>query len=119
MQGTTSCATVRRIDTRADQGLRSLGWRCAFSHHGSVTTCTSVSKRAQIQGIEYAPPPVAPTPTPIPPPTPTECYLTTNSENCYEPDEYCRIDDYGVSGVAGDGEAITCEYNNGWRWEPA
>jgi hypothetical protein len=24
-----------------------------------------------------------------------------------------------MSGVAGNGEAITCEYNNGWRWEPA
>jgi hypothetical protein len=23
-----------------------------------------------------------------------------------------------VSGVAGDGEAIKCEDNNGWRWEP-
>ena len=62
----------------------------------------------------------APTPTPVPTPTPTPagCYPLTNSGNCYEPGEYCRADDYGTSGVAGDGEAITCEYNNGWRWEP-
>jgi hypothetical protein len=24
-----------------------------------------------------------------------------------------------MSGVAGNGEAITCEDNNGWRWEPS
>jgi hypothetical protein len=23
-----------------------------------------------------------------------------------------------MSGVAGDGEKIMCEDNNGWRWEP-
>jgi hypothetical protein len=23
-----------------------------------------------------------------------------------------------VTGVAGDGEKIICEYNDGWRWEP-
>ena len=27
--------------------------------------------------------------------------------------------DAGMSGVAGDGEAIICENNNGLRWEPA
>jgi hypothetical protein len=60
------------------------------------------------------------TPTPIlpPTPTPTGCYPLTDSGSCYEPGEYCRVSDYGTSGVAGDGEAITCEYNNGWRWEP-
>jgi hypothetical protein len=42
----------------------------------------------------------------------------TNSGNCYEPGEFCRSTDHGVSGVAGDGEAIECEDNNGWRWEP-
>ena len=34
---------------------------------------------------------------------------------CYEPGEYCRDDDHGTSGMAGDGEAITCEDNDGWR----
>jgi hypothetical protein len=51
-------------------------------------------------------------------PTPTGCHPLTNSGNCYEPGEYCRNNDHGASGVAGDGEAITCEDNNGWRWEP-
>jgi hypothetical protein len=43
----------------------------------------------------------------------------TSSGNCYEPGEYCPNADHGLTGVAGDGEAIVCEYNNGWRWEPA
>jgi len=59
-----------------------------------------------------------PTPRPTPSPTPTGCYPLSNEGTCYEPGEYCRNDDHGVSGVAGDGEAITCEDNNGWRWEP-
>jgi len=68
-----------------------------------------------------APPPsrpTSPTPTQTPSPTPTGCYPLSNEGTCYEPGEYCRNDDHGASGVAGDGEAITCEDNNGWRWEP-
>jgi hypothetical protein len=59
-----------------------------------------------------------PNPTPTPTPTPTACSPLTSSGNCYEPGEYCSNADHGISGVAGDGEPITCEYNNGWRWEP-
>lgn len=67
------------------------------------------------------PPPSRPPSPPAPPPTPpsTACYPLTNSGGCYEPGEYCRETDHGKSGVAGDGEAIICEDNNGWRWEPA
>ena len=66
---------------------------------------------------------------PPPPPTTTApaaasttssgCYPLTNGGNCYEPGEYCRKSDHGASGMAGDGERIVCEDNNGWRWEPA
>jgi hypothetical protein len=73
-----------------------------------------------------APPPqtaVAPPPqTTAPPAAPTTssgCYPLTDGGNCYEPGEYCRDSDHGASGVAGDGEGITCEDNDGWRWEPA
>ena len=64
--------------------------------------------------------PAAPPPAASPPaaPPPASCYPTTNSGNCYEPGEYCRKSDHGASGVAGDGEKILCEDNNGWRWEP-
>jgi hypothetical protein len=64
-----------------------------------------------------AAPPPAPTTSAAAPP-PASCYPTTNSGHCYEPGEYCRNSDHGTSGVAGDGEKIICEYNNGWRWEP-
>jgi hypothetical protein len=46
------------------------------------------------------------------------CHPLSNSGTCYEPGEFCRSTDHGVRGVAGDGEAIECEDNNGWRWEP-
>jgi hypothetical protein len=51
------------------------------------------------------------------PPAPS-CYPLSNAGHCYEPGEFCRIADAGTTGVAGDGEKIKCEDNNGWRWEP-
>ncbi len=73
------------------------------------------------------PPPSTATvpPTTVPPPPPTtavpavSCHPLTDGGNCYEPGEYCRDSDHGASGVAGDGEAITCADNDGWRWEPS
>ena len=47
------------------------------------------------------------------------CHPLSNEGTCYEPGEFCRDSDHGTSGVAGDGEKIICEDNNGWRWEPA
>jgi hypothetical protein len=66
------------------------------------------------------------TPKPAPPPpsttqpsaAPTGCYPLSDENTCYEPGEYCRDDDHGMTGVAGDGEKIVCEDNDGWRWEP-
>lgn len=58
-----------------------------------------------------SPPKAAPAPRPA-------CHPLTNSGNCYEPGEFCRKSDHGASGVAGNGERIRCENNNGWRWEP-
>jgi hypothetical protein len=65
-------------------------------------------------------PPAATAPA-VPPSTvaaPAACTPKTNGGNCYEPGEFCRASDHGVSGIAGDGEAITCTDNDGWRWEP-
>ena len=50
---------------------------------------------------------------------PAGCRPLSDEGTCYEPGEYCRDSDHDTSGVAGDGEAITCEDNDGWRWEPA
>src|SRR5579862_2975923 len=83
---------------------------------------------AQSTPVQTTPAAAAPTPvqtTPAAAPVvaassaPTGCYPLTDSGHCYEPGEYCRNADHGVSGVAGDGENIICEDNDGWRWEPA
>jgi phosphatidylserine/phosphatidylglycerophosphate/cardiolipin synthase-like enzyme len=49
--------------------------------------------------------------------TPASCYPIDNEGGCYEPGEYCRDDDHGATGRAGDGQTITCEDRNGWYWE--
>jgi hypothetical protein len=49
---------------------------------------------------------------------PAGCYPLTDGGNCYQPGEHCRDDDHDVSDVAGNGKAIICEDNDGWRWEP-
>ena len=46
------------------------------------------------------------------------CSPIDDEGGCYEPGEYCRDDDHGMTGRAGDGQAITCEDENGnWYWE--
>jgi hypothetical protein len=102
---------------------------------GSVTTPTSVTTTStappQTTTTTRPPAPVTTTtrtpltvPVTAPPTTvpvtaaPANCTPLTDGGNCYEPGEFCRADDHGVTGRAGDGETITCEDNNGWRWEP-
>ena len=68
-------------------------------------------------------PPTTAPPTTVPPPPPTtaaapSCSPIDDEGGCYEPGEYCRDSDHGATGVAGDGKTITCEDNDGWRWEP-
>lgn len=80
------------------------------------------AKRKRIPAPAAAP--VSRRASPAAPPAPSSpahasCYPLTNGGNCYEPGEFCRIRDRGTSGIAGDGEAITCEDNDGWRWEPS
>jgi phosphatidylserine/phosphatidylglycerophosphate/cardiolipin synthase-like enzyme len=46
------------------------------------------------------------------------CTPIDDEGGCYEPGEYCRDDDHGAAGRAGDGQTITCEDENGtWYWE--
>jgi cardiolipin synthase len=57
------------------------------------------------------------TPAPSTPPSkPASCHPLSDGGNCYDPGEYCRDDDHGAHGVAGDGKSITCEDDDGWRW---
>jgi hypothetical protein len=81
-----------------------------------ATAAPATSKAVTPPPQTTAPQTTAPAAAPA---TSSGCYPLTNSGNCYEPGEYCRNSDHGLSGVAGDGEKIICEDNDGWRWEPA
>lgn len=52
-------------------------------------------------------------------PSSASCYPLDAEGSCYRAGEYCSDADHGDSGVAQNGEAIICENNDGWRWEPA
>jgi spore coat protein U-like protein len=54
---------------------------------------------------------------PPPPAPPAQCHPRSSAGNCYEPGEFCSDADHGVTGVDGNGDAIICEDNDGWRWE--
>ena len=87
---------------------------------GTPTTTATTAAPAPMTTTTVPPPPP---PTTAPPSTPTtaapaSCYPLTDGGNCYEPGEYCRDSDHGATGLAGDGETIVCQDNNGWRWEP-
>jgi hypothetical protein len=92
------------------------------SLHGRKGACqTAFTPRRRSPAPAPSP---TPTPTPIPVPAPpapapttASCYPLSDEGNCYEPGEYCRDNDHGASGIAGNGDPITCEDNNGWRWE--
>ena len=81
------------------------------------TTLSSDGSGGQRQTTS-APPPTTTSPTPQSPPTGSAgCYPIDDEGGCYEPGEYCRDDNHGATGRAGNGDTITCEYDNGWYWE--
>ena len=82
----------------------------AASHAPAPSTPAASAPAPKTAAAVVAPPASA---------APASCHPLTNGGNCYEPGEFCRSADHGASGVAGDGKAITCENNDGWRWEPA
>lgn len=95
--------------------------------HAKTPITLYVRRSPQFVPAPSSPPVASPAPPPSPasPPSPAPassappgCYPLSNGGNCYEPGEYCRASDQGVTGVAGDGESIICEENNGLRWEP-
>jgi cardiolipin synthase len=61
----------------------------------------------------------APVPSAAPPATSgtSGCTPIDDEGGCYEPGEYCRDDDHGMTGRAGNGDTIVCEYDDGWYWE--
>ena len=94
------------------------------SRRGKKGTCQASFRPRAARAIPAAAPTQAAKPAPSsapspPPTTAASCYPMSNEGTCYEPGEFCRESDHGASGVAGDGEKIMCEDNDGWRWEPA
>jgi hypothetical protein len=90
------------------------------SRHGHAATCRASLRPRRIAVVATRPHPrsTASAAPPPPSPSPASCYPLSDEGTCYEPGEYCRDSDHGASGVAGDGERIVCEDNDGWRWEP-
>ncbi len=98
-------------------------------HHRKAAAAASTTTSTTTTAPPPAPTAPAPATNTAPPPAtnaaPTNaapaatCSPIDDLGGCYEPGEYCRDATHGVSGTAGDGEAITCETNDGWRWEPA
>jgi hypothetical protein len=81
-----------------------------------VTVRVSAHGQKRLTRVSFTPRQPPPPPAP---PAPSGCYPTTSSGNCYRAGEFCPQADAGMSGIAGNGEAIICEDNNGLRWEPA
>jgi hypothetical protein len=120
------------IKQAGQNGVETLTYNVVYSN-GNQTSKNLVSQAATTQpinqileiGTYVAPVPVAASSAPAPPPaaapapaSSASCTPLSNEGNCYEPGEYCRDSDHGSSGVAGNGESISCEDNDGWRWEP-
>ena len=82
-------------------------------------TLLSDSSGGQQQGPGAGSPIIAvPTPTTSTTAGSSACYPLDNEGGCYEPGEYCRDDDHGTTGRAGNGSTITCEDDHGWFWKP-
>jgi hypothetical protein len=113
---TRAAATVGKTQSRKTQPAP------PATSHGptpSAPAAPSAPAPPTTPAAVIAPPPsAAPTSGPPSSAAPASCDPLTNSGKCYEPGEFCRTSDHGASGVAGDGEPITCENNGGWRWEP-
>jgi hypothetical protein len=90
---------------------------CQASLRPRATAIAAVAAPAQPTSAPQAAPPPAAAPAP-PPPTAASCHPLSDEGHCYEPGEFCRDSDHGMTGVAGDGKTIRCEDNDGWRWEP-
>jgi phosphatidylserine/phosphatidylglycerophosphate/cardiolipin synthase-like enzyme len=87
--------------------------------NGTLSSDISNGQPQQETGTS-APATTAP-PTSAPPatsPAAAGCTPIDDEGGCYEPGEYCRDDDHGATGRAGDGQTITCEDKSGtWYWE--
>jgi hypothetical protein len=115
-QGTNQVTTagVNGVETLIYQDTYTNGKQTAQKLISDNITSKPVAQITS-DGTYVAPAPAQSTPSST---STSSCYPTASTGNCYEPGEYCSDADHGMSGVAGDGKSITCEDNDGWRWEP-
>lgn len=123
VQDSSLAQGTNQVTTQGVNGVETLTYQDTYTN-GKQTAQKLISDNittkpvAQVtsDGTYVAPAPAQPTPSSTS--SSSSCYPTASSGNCYEPGEYCSDADHGMSGVAGDGKSITCEDNDGWRWEP-
>jgi hypothetical protein len=117
----TVVGCVTSSSTGSPTASSSFSFSAQASASGAGSPSAGGSPSPSFSPSSSSPPPPPPTPAPAPstPAPHAGCYPLSNEGTCYEPGEYCRKADHGASGIAGDGKAITCEYNDGWRWEPS
>lgn len=101
------------VEVRVSRRARKGSCRASFQPRSAAGVATPPTTQPAASSAPSSSPAPAPPPT-----TAASCYPLSDEGTCYEPGEFCRDDDHGVTGVAGDGEKIICEYNDGWRWEP-
>lgn len=125
-QSSSSSATLSSTTTRAAAAVPTVAAPTSAKVNIAPLHTSAASARPPVAPVTtkfVAPPAVVVTPKPAPLPVAAApaatCHPLTNSQKCYEPGEFCRSTDHGKAGVAGDGKVITCEDNDGWRWEPS
>jgi hypothetical protein len=103
-----------QITLAAAQQEIATNWIAAYNKY--VVSATAAPSTT----VPTAAVPVTGAPASVPAAAPaSSCYPKTDGGNCYKAGELCRSSDHGASGLAGNGESIKCENNDGWRWEPA
>ncbi len=125
VDGTSAFVGSQNLSTASLDYNRELGVITSSARVLTVLDSTLSSDLSGGQGQQPATAPVttpsataAPVPQPVTSVAPASCYPIDDEGGCYEPGEYCRDDDHGMSGRAGDGQVITCEYDDGhWYWE--
>ena len=122
--GTTGSLAPGNTSASATQAPAAI----ASANAGSATYPANPAARQSPRAAKTTTPPVPPPPktpkpldtaVPRPPATTSSCHPRSDEGGCYEPGEFCRKSDHGVTGRAGDGKTITCRNSNGWHWEAA
>jgi hypothetical protein len=123
----TNVATVTATTTTAAPTTTTLPTTAAPTTTLPLTTTpsttspptTAVPSSTTAASPPTASPSVAPTtPATAPSAGPGGCYPLSSSGNCYRAGQFCSASDNGKSGIAANGQKITCRPSgNRYRWE--